>query len=765
MAAAQAPQAAHIGYVYPAGGQAGTTLEVVIGGQGLARLQAVHVSGGGVEVKFLEHVTNYKRKYQEHLRQVGREKSGQPQKARKNQDNRFGPPPDHEMFTRLEDLSRNELRQVASKFATMERVQRNRQLDELVILEITIDEGARPGMRELRLLTGVGGATNPVRFMVSTLPEAREYEPNDLKSPPETHLRPPFVMNGQIMPGDEDRFSFDAGAGQGLVIDVAARELVPYLADAVPGWFQAVVAVLDDAGNEVAYADDFLFDPDPALYFVAPETGKYHIVVRDSIHRGREDFVYRVTVGELPFVTGIFPLGGRLGSKASVYLYGWNLPDTKMALDTSQTANGWRDVQFEASGMTSNTVRYALGTLPESTEKEGNGSIRSANAIKPQSTLNGRIDLPGDVDLYRFKARAGEVFKISVAARSLRSPVDGLLRVLDREGAVLAWNDDATGSGSVTDRTGMLTHGADPELVFTAPAKGTYYIQVSDSQNQGGETHAYRLSLDRPNPDFEVFLSPSAITVPGNSGGMATLHARRVDGFEGPIEVSLAHHTAGFSLSGGLIPAGQDSIPVVISRKGKPGADAPINYRGMGMGNLWTRAGSGKGGRNSIEFESLGLAASAAVAGNTVSKAVTPADEMTQAFIIQHLVPATVSAAFVPAAPRQLPSVKLRDSGPVELTAGSTVHLNARSSKLPENFSGPVFQLESAPPGVTLNTTGSGAKTRLELTADDTLEPGRQGNLVIGVYFEVTVKSRKGDGRTRTIPMGFLPAVPYRTPQ
>ena len=68
------------------------------------------------------------------------------------------------------------------------------------------------------------------------------------------------------------------------------------------------------------------------------------------------------------------------------------------------------------------------------------------------------------------------------------SPLDGLLRVLDRDGQVLAWNDDAPASGGVTDRTGMLTHNADPELVFTAPAKGSYYIQVSDTQNQGGET-------------------------------------------------------------------------------------------------------------------------------------------------------------------------------------------------------------------------------------------------------------------------------------
>ena len=35
------------------------------------------------------------------------------------------------------------------------------------------------------------------------------------------------------------------------------------------------------------------------------------------------EFVYRMTIGELPFVTGIYPLGGRAGEKTSIALTGW----------------------------------------------------------------------------------------------------------------------------------------------------------------------------------------------------------------------------------------------------------------------------------------------------------------------------------------------------------------------------------------------------------------------------------------------------------
>ena len=81
------------------------------------------------------------------------------------------------------------------------------------------------------------------------------------------------------------------------------------------------------AASELAYADDYRFQPDPVLLLPHPQGRR----VRASRSRtrstaGREDFVYRITIGELPFVTSVFPLGGRAGAKTTVELTGWNLP-------------------------------------------------------------------------------------------------------------------------------------------------------------------------------------------------------------------------------------------------------------------------------------------------------------------------------------------------------------------------------------------------------------------------------------------------------
>ena len=61
----------------------------------------------------------------------------------------------------------------------------------------------------------------------------------------------------------------------------------------------------------MAYNRGFHFQPDPVLGYKVPKDGDYVLEVKDGLYRGREDFVYRIEAGELPFITSIFPLGGR----------------------------------------------------------------------------------------------------------------------------------------------------------------------------------------------------------------------------------------------------------------------------------------------------------------------------------------------------------------------------------------------------------------------------------------------------------------------
>ena len=176
------------------------------------------------------------------------------------------------------------------------------------------------------------------------------------------------------MPGDVDRYRFPARKGQQLVVAASARELIPYLADAVPGWFQAAVTLYDAKGKELAYADDYRFHPDPVLHYEIPKDGEYVLEIKDAIYRGREDFVYRITLGELPFVTSIFPLGGPAGAQTTVELKGWNLPADRQTLDSRPGGSGVSPLSVLQGELASNRVPFAVDTLPECLEKEPNDS-------------------------------------------------------------------------------------------------------------------------------------------------------------------------------------------------------------------------------------------------------------------------------------------------------------------------------------------------------------------------------------------------------
>ncbi len=158
----------------------------------------------------------------------------------------------------------------------------------------------------------VASVSKPTNVVNGGVPIIRSvaHEPD-----PPTDIKLPVVVNGQMMPGTSDRYRFQAKKGQHLVIAADARELIPYVSDAVPGWFQADIALRDAQGKLLASADHFLFHPDPLLHYEIPGDGDYVAEIHDSIYRGREDFVYRMALGELPVITSIFPLGEQGGTR------------------------------------------------------------------------------------------------------------------------------------------------------------------------------------------------------------------------------------------------------------------------------------------------------------------------------------------------------------------------------------------------------------------------------------------------------------------
>jgi hypothetical protein len=730
----------HIGYLYPAGGRAGDIFSVTVGGQNLQNITGVCVSGDGVRVAGIRYMGRFRplnrqqiQELRRRLDEIRRQRSGASateaaaQTPAKPADPNAKPVtlPNYPLLDSLEDLSDADLQLVAKEFLDPDRKETTKNsIADRVIVELMIDPDATPGDRELRLITPAG-LTNPLCFQVGSLPEFDQKELNAA-----TPLALPALVNGQILPGEVDRIRFSARSGQRLVIQAQARRLIPYMADAVPGWFQAVIALTDAQGRPLACTDHYLFDPGPILFYEVPADAEYQLEIRDSIYRGREDFVYRLSIGEQSFITQIFPLGGQAGVATVAAISGWNLPERQLTLDTEPGGVGIRQTAWRGEGAISNEILYAVDSLPECREIGLNHTAQTAQPVTLPIIVNGRIERSGDVDVFRFQGRAGDEVVAEVQARRLGSPLDSLLRLTDASGKVLALNDDYPDK-----ECGLLTHQADSWLCVKLPADGTYYVYLTDAQNVGSDAHAYRLRISAPQPDFALRIAPSAINLLAGSAIPVWVYAVRKDGFDGDIEVALNGAPAGFILSGGTIPHGRDSVRMTLTAPKMPA------------------------GRTTA----LRIVGRAQIGGATVTRPAVPADNLMQAFAYWHLVPA-----------QELLATVTRNGGPVfarpgagaivKIPAGgeTQVQINCPSDVATADTR---FELIEPPKGLSLGEIAvvkGGLKFTLKADAAGE-KPGYADNLIVGAYALEQVKPQGNApaGKKRGRSYGNLPAIPF----
>ncbi len=423
-------------------------------------------------------------------------------------------------------------------------------------IELTIAPDADLTEREVRLITA-GGVSNRSRFYVGDIPELSEVEPNSEKAQPQQLPALPVLVNGQITDSDRDYFRFHARAGQELVLSVLGRAIEPFIANAVPGWFDPCLTVFDSNGEQVAYADDFRVRPDPVMFFEAPKEGDYTVEIRDIIYRGRPDFIYRLSIGELPYVTDIFPLGGQAGTTAHVELHGYNLAKNTMVVGLPK----------EPQKLTIQGLPFLVDRNCDELEREPNDTPETAQKITSPAVINGRIQKPGDIDYYQFRVKAGEKLVMEVMARRLGSPLDSVLTLLDAKGNQLAENDDW-----VDQMDSPATHHADSRLLYTFGAAGTYTLRLRDIQGNGGEEYAYRLTVAPPQPDFMLRIVPDNPRMGQGDTAAITVTAIRKDAFDGEIHLDVEGLPPGFTASEAIIQTGQDEGRLTITAP----SDAPL---------------------------------------------------------------------------------------------------------------------------------------------------------------------------------------------
>lgn len=585
----------YIGFVYPAGGQQGTTFQVRLGGQGLDDVREVLISGTGARARVVAYHRRLNPQEIQLLREQLKELNDPPPGGSAIATSASSPGKPSTSIGKEESLKLSD--EINQRIADYVPAPAAPSISSIVLVEVTLASDASPRPRELRLVTP-RGVSNPLQFhvgqfievsrkpMLSARLQVLGKEALALRKRPadeiEQRITLPCTVNGQIASGEVNRYRFAAHKGEHLVISTSARALIPYIADAVPGWFQPVLTLYDASGKELAYNDDDRFKPDPLILFEVPRDGEYCFSITDALYRGREDFVYRVMIGELPYVTSIFPLGSRVGAPVMIGMKGWNLDAAGLPPPANNAEPGTCFLEMHKQSMVSNRVPFALDTLPEHTEREPNDNQATAQSVELPIIVNGRVDRPGDVDVFLFTGRAGESVVAEIFARRLDSALDSFIKVTGPDGKLLAFNDDREDPGS-----GLNTHHADSYVMTKLPAEGAYRVTVGDVAHQGGDDYAYRLRLSTPQPDFALRVVPSSVTLRSKAAAALSVHVIRKDGFTGPIKLGLKDPPEGFSAAPVTLAGAQQIArlnlkttltatpePVTLHIQGMPGSRA-----------------------------------------------------------------------------------------------------------------------------------------------------------------------------------------------
>jgi hypothetical protein len=423
------------------------------------------------------------------------------------------------------------------------------------VLAIAAD--CEPGIHAIRVRTATG-LTNLRTFHVGTLPEVAEKEPNNaFESPQPIELG--CVVSGVVTNEDVDYFVVEAKEGDRVSIEVEGLRLGRT-------FFDPALTVFDEKRFEVMVADDStLLQQDCYCTFKAPTTGRYIIEMRETSFRGDDASTYRLHVGKFPRPAAAFPGGGPPGKPLEVrWLGDPNGERTETVTLPEQPSINFRLRAKDDLGAAPTGLPVRVSELANFVEAEPNDDLDKATKAELPGALCGIINKAADIDRFRIPGKKGEVWDFRLVAREIRSTLDGVLRLRNAKGDVIAAADD---------------NGANPDSYFrfTIPEDGEYIVEVEDHLRQGGPTYLYRVEVSKPKAAVDMVLEERQqyeaieMVVPQGNRMAYLVDANRAD-VGGELQVGFGELPAGVTQEKFPLAADFNRVPVLL----KATPEAPL---------------------------------------------------------------------------------------------------------------------------------------------------------------------------------------------
>ena len=475
-------------------------------------------------------------------------------------------------------------------------------------LTVTIAGDVPPGRYDVRAV-GKYGISNPRSFVVDTLVETVEVEPNNsLSSAQEVAFA--SVVNGRADPENRDYLKFTGTKGQRVLIECTAHR--------IDSRMDATVAIYDASGQLI----DRSYDTrrrDPLLDVTLQADGQYVIELFDFVYAGGENHFYRLSITSRPYIDFVFPPSAVAGTRGNLTLFGRNLPggvpsDVTLRGKPLERLDVQIDMPADPAAVTSplmsqisppeaaiDRIEYRVGP-PDNLSNPVQVFLASASVVAEQEPnahpapqkiaapceIVGQFNPRGDDDWYSLDAKKGEVLWIEVFSQRLGLPTDPYLYVArvekNEQGQeklvdLVELDDSNAQPRQNRPNPAFDSTTADPTFRLEVPADGTYRILVRDlySPSHGAANLIYRLAIRPTAPDFRLAVVPEAPTLDANfvgvwnpllrKGGSVPLKvlAFRQHGFAGEIQVAVAGLPPGVTCEPTIIAPGSDVGRLVVS--------------------------------------------------------------------------------------------------------------------------------------------------------------------------------------------------------
>ena len=464
-----------------------------------------------------------------------------------------------------------------------------KQLTHQVTLEVRISQAAELGGHTLRLVSPRGISNlMPLRVSSQVDPVILEDESQTGSNKPikGQAVEYPVAINGRIgrtLGGEVDYYSFDVDAGRELHFEVffpaLGGKMLLYLYKPSASWVDPHRLVQLAFNDDPISHERGLFGTPEDLVVRArlkhrfAKPGRYMIAVKAFDDRGGPGFVYQLRMAPTPLNEVM------KNNKA------WPLAHPRSA--------EWVERKFQRHLSTSRLQELSRRTVlvpPEEPKMEGKAGSNVAGdaeegAYADRATLEfdplqvvsiyrfdqdpqgsqdripvvdlpaiveGSIDHPGKIDHFRFKAEVGEALAFEVETPREGVPIfNPWVRILDQKQKVVF----SCIYNVVSGNNVMLFRYLEPKMIYSFARGGEHTIQIRDltSRYAGPEFH-YRVLIRPQVPHIgHLELDADRVNLVQGKAKRLTVTVDREEGFGGEIALSVEN-----------LPAGVQAYPTAV---------------------------------------------------------------------------------------------------------------------------------------------------------------------------------------------------------